>query len=492
MERPSFFQTSMSSDVGGRADTLKKIDEIEAQMSRQWWKAKSQDTQPPSGSGAIQQPSPVTNIPTDANLPPYSANPDHSAFASTRPLIEPSTRGQDSEDFASTMMAGSPQSVPAIDLAGDEHKADSTIGFSASRLFSFDADEMATDPELEEAAIRFANGDDAGAEAGLLAALRGNVVVPLAAQSWVVSLLDLYRATGNGHAFAKTVTEFSLYLDGTNPVWVSLGGADTEADPVTTQAARLFAGPTWESPGQLKASDVQAMRAAMMSQAEPWVLSWSLLQDIAPDAMPMLSTLFGNLCQEPVKLRFSGAETLARALRASTPSGNRSVDRSWWNVRLNALRAMGMQDDFELAALDYCITFEAAPPEWAPAACSIALSGLEEGAAPEHDAGIRTSPIALVGDAGAPSLVLRGEILGDASEALAALDEDNEAGSRLAVDCEKLIRVDFAAAGSILNWVAQREVDGKLVQFQNVHRLVAAFFNVIGINEHAKVIPRAI
>jgi len=30
---------------------------------------------------------------------------------------------------------------------------------------------LATDPELEEAAIRFANGDDAGAEAGLIQAL---------------------------------------------------------------------------------------------------------------------------------------------------------------------------------------------------------------------------------------------------------------------------------------------------------------------------------
>jgi hypothetical protein len=37
-----------------------------------------------------------------------------------------------------------------------------------------------------------------------------------------------------------------------------------------------------------------------------------------------------------------------------------------------------------------------------------------------------------------------------------------------------------------------RQAEGKLVQFQNVHRLVAAFFNVIGINEHAKVIPRPI
>jgi hypothetical protein len=52
--------------------------------------------------------------------------------------------------------------------------------------------------------------------------------------------------------------------------------------------------------------------------------------------------------------------------------------------------------------------------------------------------------------------------------------------------------VDFSAAGSILNWVAMREAEGCHVQFRDVHRLVAAFFNVIGITEHARVVPRPV
>ena len=36
--RPSFFQSSLPSKPDDRAMTLKKIDEIEAQMSMQWWK----------------------------------------------------------------------------------------------------------------------------------------------------------------------------------------------------------------------------------------------------------------------------------------------------------------------------------------------------------------------------------------------------------------------------------------------------------------------
>ncbi|MEO8249262.1 MAG: hypothetical protein ABI589_07820, partial [Burkholderiales bacterium] len=38
-ERPSFFHSSLPSNPVERAVTLKKIDEIEAQMSQQWWKS---------------------------------------------------------------------------------------------------------------------------------------------------------------------------------------------------------------------------------------------------------------------------------------------------------------------------------------------------------------------------------------------------------------------------------------------------------------------
>ena len=48
--RPSFFQSSLPSKPDDRAMTLKKIDEIEAQMSMQWWKTKGPDSLATTGS----------------------------------------------------------------------------------------------------------------------------------------------------------------------------------------------------------------------------------------------------------------------------------------------------------------------------------------------------------------------------------------------------------------------------------------------------------
>jgi anti-anti-sigma regulatory factor len=60
----------------------------------------------------------------------------------------------------------------------------------------------------------------------------------------------------------------------------------------------------------------------------------------------------------------------------------------------------------------------------------------------------------------------------------------------LVIDCEHLIRTDFAAAGTLLNWAAEQQAKGQQLQFDKLHRLVAILFNVLGINEHAWVVVR--
>ena len=52
------------------------------------------------------------------------------------------------------------------------------------------------------------------------------------------------------------------------------------------------------------------------------------------------------------------------------------------------------------------------------------------------------------------------------------------------------MRIDFVAAGSVLNWVAECQQKNALVRFSNLHRLNAVFFNLIGINEHSIVNQR--
>ena len=60
------------------------------------------------------------------------------------------------------------------------------------------------------------------------------------------------------------------------------------------------------------------------------------------------------------------------------------------------------------------------------------------------------------------------------------------------VSCAKLIRVDFIAAGDLLNWVLAKRTENRTVTFLDAHRMVALFFGAMGINEHATVKVRTI
>jgi ABC-type transporter Mla MlaB component len=188
------------------------------------------------------------------------------------------------------------------------------------------------------------------------------------------------------------------------------------------------------------------------------------------------------------------------------PAGDRSVDSSWWAVRLNALRVMQLLDEFELAALDFCVTFEVSPPAWVSARCNFqvhkstqspAFANTEPAAfnaGHASSAGFSqaaTVPMPL-DETQSNALALNGEVLGDATALLSGMRGSVHSGERIIVSCVHLVRVDFSAAGSILNWVAARQSEGCQVQFRDVQRLVAAFFNVIGITEHARVIPKAL
>ena len=63
-------------------------------------------------------------------------------------------------------------------------------------------------------------------------------------------------------------------------------------------------------------------------------------------------------------------------------------------------------------------------------------------------------------------------------------------GRPLVIDCAELIRVDFAAAGSVLNWAARMQAEGVALRFERLHQLVAVFFAMIGVGDHALLVPR--
>lgn len=501
--RPSFFQTSIPANIGERAVTLKKIDEIEAQMSKQWWRAKGGEATEPlpdiaitpsmlpenGGDFAVTQPGFNAAMPSAANAPRNAAN---NGFAPTDISPHPGATG-------ATGAVGRA-------LANQSPSDGSGGGFSTSKLFAVELSDDHADPDLEEAAIRFANGDDQGAEAGLLEALQLGNGLPEQAEIWTAALFDLYRATDQQGKFDRIALDFAERFGRSAPAWISMS---TEVPAAKSERAHnsatgpLVDTPVWECPARLDLAAMGTLHLALASAPLPWYLNWDLLKEIEPNALHSLGQIFANWCSQRVRLRFDGVDVLSNLLLDHAPSGNNSINTTWWRIRMDLFRIIRRQDEFELLALDYCVTYEVSPPAWQDARCEYVPdktgrdgvhtmpSALASAAGPDvsgqaHAAAIRPQEAPLV------VVELTGEIAGDAAEALLRLEAGrHQASGRLVISCARLIRVDFSAAGSILNWVAGREEEGCSVQFREVHRLVAAFFNVIGINEHARVVLRS-
>jgi len=204
-------------------------------------------------------------------------------------------------------------------------------------------------------------------------------------------------------------------------------------------------------------------------------------------------------CEQRLVLQFDGLDCLDILLRLNTTLGDKDVPPSWWHLRLNTLRVLGSQEEFELVSMDYCMTYDISPPAWQSARCQRVFDLLTREPVPEarshgqQDTAWSTSvtvPSAFVG-ADAHQIELSGELLGTDAQALNPLQTALQAQGDLLVIGERLVRVDFLAAGSILNWVASAQAPGKKVEFVQLPHLVAAFFNLIGINEHARVTARS-
>ena len=477
----AYFHSSVMHYPDAQSLTLRKIDAIEAQMSRHWWKGRV-------GGGGVNMrplPLPVTRSPT-----PDTAMPDL-AYASTRL----STRSPGADAWEATGFEATQLAIAMVDPlspadAWQPPEADpsaSASEFMASGLLTIEPPVPAPDIELEQAALRFANGDLAGAQQALQTALRAAPPGSGAALRWAAALLDLGRTTGQRALFDAVASEYGWHFERGVPVWFSvpddLAPLVPQSDAVIAPAANPVS--SWTCPSLLAPEAVAHLRASLLPGVSPWRLDWSQLEAISNEAVTDLQALFALWCTEPVALQFVGAERLEQALRQLTASGDPALPVACWRLRLDALRLLQQRDEFELTALDFCVTHETAPPIWAAPLCRLTP------VAPSPLPGSAAYPQPPSGAAGAaPALALCGELRGDMPVTLAELQRPLLAGVPVEVSCAQLVRVDFSAAGTLLTWAMARQQAGCTVRFDDVPHLVATFFQVIGIDQHAEVVLR--
>lgn len=375
--------------------------------------------------------------------------------------------------------------------------------------FEVEVSEVVHDPELDEAVIAFANAEFEHCEQSLARLTKPKAARAEHAETWLV-LFDLYRATGQQPRFEALANEYAQQFGWSAPQWFSLPKlvADAAHQKQLDQAAIQRKAPrapaaagaapeqaAWMSPRLLDVDSVAQLRSATLQLPMPWVLEWGALESIEAEAATHLTELFRYWARTPVDMRWLTGERLFTVLGERAPAGMRDTDPALWILKLDALRLINRPDQFDEAAIDYCMTYEVSPPSWERVQCSVRIggSGHSTHAHSMSQLGdVATSIMEHDDDAGSGGVAvaaveLSGQLVGDIGSTLKQLDAQLAAATVVTVNCAKLIRVDFVAAGDLLNWVLSKRGENRAITFADAHRLVAMFFGAMGINEHASV-----
>lgn len=378
---------------------------------------------------------------------------------------------------------------------------------------------------IAEAAVRFANGEFDAAETGLRSLM---VQEPLSMTARVagLALLDLLHARRDFEGFEEFAAEFAERYGVPVPRWPT-DIEPTQEEVAATGTAQGVAGSgSWTCPLFLDLAAVQALSRVMAAPGEDKWIDWTGLLSADVAAAHTLLEQVNLWVARPVALHFLGSAVLRRRLKASTPSGRRENEQVWWLLRLAMLRAMHRRDEFDLVALDYCVTYGVLPPEWSEPTCRFDVADTMPPSVAEPEATIQPLSTQMAGldvlewpsmmntvqgsDTQFPSATtqmssewpttlpavsgasvrLCGYLTGDMHEAIAALDQSlgmHSPDKVFVIDCHLLERVDFTAAGTLLQWLMAGLSQGVQVELRGVSRLVAAFFHVVGIDEAVSV-----
>jgi hypothetical protein len=473
-----------------------KIDEIEQQMVGENYATTQRRT--PEFYNAPTQPATM-----DANGRAVPA----AAPATAAQAPAPSGRGGGVIEFVVPAPVAAPAAAKPAPVAATKAASLAPIhldmpGAEAfGKAFAVAGSEVAHDPDLDEAVIAFANADFEQCEESLTALTRPGGSRCQHAETWLV-VFDLYRAIGQQQKFESLALEYAQQFGWSAPQWFSMpklvAEAASEERPDSVPGTNAQVG--WACPGYLDADGVAKLASLSLQMPLPWVFDWSALTTLDVEASGRLSELFRTWIPQDLDMRWLSGERLLTVIQEAAPNGVRDADPAYWQLRLDALRMANRPDQFDEAAIDYCVTYEVSPPSWEPAKCIVRISGSSQSTT--------TPPLSVVSDVStsfhesqltddaAPvevgTVELSGQLVGDIGATLKKMDTQLASSKVVNVSCARLIRVDFIAAGDLLNWVLARRAENRTVRFIEAHRMVALFFGAMGINEHAIVKVRTV
>lgn len=430
--------------------TALKIDAIESEMSSEFVKPLpfSGNTMPGPPSQFLN-----TNIPRPETATESPAKPQTAAAAKAE---------QPAESENSSVLPDIMGASTAFLLG-----AETVIGRPA-----ISASEAA--PVIEEAAILFANGQTDMIEPILLHAIADDAVGSTPQTVWGM-LFDLYQITGQREKFETLSLDYASKFEMSPPGWIESGKTETPA--VAPRASGSTPGVAF--PAKLDAGIVKQLERVknMAGMSNVLRLEFARVAEVDPIGCGLLLSVLKKLQKSGHNLVLVGAAELAEKIRAILAVGRRDETEAPWLLLLELLRLLNREAEFEETSIDYCVTFEVSPPAFESPQDKV-VTDTEESIEQDtsEDAEDRFMMPAVI-DARNETLL---------QHITAHVHKHNPA----ILDCAKLTRMDFTAAGWLFGGMTPLINSGRIIELHNVNHFVTALCGVMGIKDIIRVVPR--
>lgn len=384
-------------------------------------------------------------------------NSDQLTNRSATSVVRPPIAAMREEAMIASLPASSPGVATGFLLGGE----------------SWSGVEVVTDDNtqiIDEAAILYANNQNEIVEHMLQDAIgRDNLGNATSSVWWL--LLDLYQVTGNRESFENLSVEYASKFETSPPAW-----KETLPEDGQHMTGRPSATPVVIFAGKLDASIARQLeRIQKLSVSHAALrLEFARVTSVDPVGCGLVLRMLQRVRKAGLDLVLVGAPELAHQIRLILQVGRRNETEAPWLLLLELLQLLQMENEFEETSIDYCVTFEVSPPSFTALDNNVTMEAGE------------TAPIDLPFGHFAMPAVVEGKI----DHLVSAISDHAALHQPAILDCSGLLRVEFGAAGQLLNALAPLCANGRQLEFHEVNHLIAALFRVMGMNDIVRVVPR--
>jgi ABC-type transporter Mla MlaB component len=318
-------------------------------------------------------------------------------------------------------------------------------------------------PELEEAAVLYANG-----KIGETATLLNRYLLdhrdnhdPL---PWYM-LFDLYEVSDQSAPFEDAAVDFAVKFERSPPTWTPRDKPKSNVQP----APLMTYGEKYGSLERVKQS-----RFFHDAEQAPYV-RLDLSKTLAPDEETARAILNDILrlheMKKPVEL--IGGPGFAVRLDAARQGGR--LTETGWFLFLAVLQLLGKEEDFDNAAVDYAIAYEVSPPSYTPPRPLPKENGTSD---------ILASPTPDT------SFKLTGLIGPGCEGQFRDLKQYAQGRKQVEIDLSQVSRIDFSVVGLLLETLIGISGAGSKILFKEGNELVNTLLHIVGASQFAVVLGR--